>query len=122
MDVKLFDSELKVMDVLWREGNVPTRRVAAELTEKFGWNVNTTYTLIKRCIKKGAVERSEPGFVCRALVPREEVQQAETDELINKLYDGSADKLFAALLSSKKISREEIGHLRKLIDDCERQA
>lgn len=122
MDVKLFDSELKVMDVLWREGNVPARRVAAELTEKFGWNVNTTYTLIKRCIKKGAVERSEPGFICRALVPREEVQQAETDELINKLYDGSADKLFAALLSSKIISREEIGHLRKLIDDCERQA
>ena len=60
--------------------------------------------------------------MCRALVPREEVQRAETDELINKLYDGSADKLFAALLSSKKISQEEIGHLRKLIDDCERQA
>ena len=60
--------------------------------------------------------------MCRALVPREEVQQAETDELINKLYDGSADKLFAALLSSKKISREEIGRLKKLIDDCERQA
>ena len=122
MDVKLFDSELKVMDVLWREGSVPARRVAAELTERFGWNVNTTYTLIKRRIKKGAVERSEPGFVCRALVPREEVQQAETDELINKLYDGSADKLFAALLSSKRISREEIGRLKKLIDDCERQA
>lgn len=122
MDVKLFDSELKVMDVLWREGSVPARRVAAELTERFGWNVNTTYALIKRCIKKGAVERSEPGFVCRALVPREEVQRAETDELINKLYDGSADKLFAALLSSKKISREEIERLKKLIDDCERQA
>ena len=119
MDVKLFDSELKVMDVLWREGNVPARRVAAELTEKFGWNVNTTYTLIKRCIKKGAVERSEPGFICRALVPREEVQQAETDELINKIYDGSADKLFAALLGRKKLSTEQIEQLRKIVGELE---
>lgn len=120
MDVKLFDSELKVMDVIWREGSVPARQVAAELTEKFGWNVNTTYTLIKRCVKKGAVERSEPGFVCRALVSREEAQRAETDELINKLYDGSADKLFAALLNSRRVSHEEIERLRELIDDYER--
>ena len=119
----LSDSELKVMDVVWREGGETTaRRIGEALADRFGYSLSATYTLIGRCIKKGAVERSEPGFVCRALVPREEVQRAETDELINKLYDGSADKLFAALLSSKKISREEIERLKKLIDDCERQA
>ena len=119
----LSDSELKVMDVVWREGGETTaRRIGEALANRFGYSLSATYTLIGRCIKKGAVERSEPGFVCRALVPREEVQRAETDELINKLYDGSADKLFAALLSSKKISREEIERLKKLIDDCERQA
>ena len=36
----------------------------------------TTYTLIKRCIKKGAIERSDPGFMCHALVPQAEVQEA----------------------------------------------
>ena len=39
-----------------------------------------------------------------ALIPKEEVQEAETNELINKIYDGSADKLFAALLGRKKLS------------------
>ena len=62
MDVKLFDSELKVMSVLWRDGDVPAKTIAKLLTEELGWNVNTTYTLIKRCIKKGAIERSDPGF------------------------------------------------------------
>ena len=47
MEIKLFDSELKVMDVLWREGDQPAKYVAKTLTDELGWNVNTTYTLIK---------------------------------------------------------------------------
>ena len=108
MDIKLFDSELKVMDVLWKQGDTPAREIARALGEELGWNVNTTYTLIKRCMKKGAIERSEPGFFCHALIPKSAVQEAETDELINKVYDGSADKLFAALLGRKKLSDEQI--------------
>ena len=117
--VKLFDSELKVMDILWKEGDVQAKYVAEVLMKEVGWNKNTTYTLIKRCIKKGAIERSEPHFMCHALIPKEEVQEAETDELINKIYDGSADKLFAALLSRKKLSAEEIDRLTQVVADLE---
>ena len=78
MDIKLFDSELKVMDVIWREGDTPAKEIARQLTNELGWNVNTTYTLIKRCMKKGAIERSEPGFLCHALIPKSAVQEAET--------------------------------------------
>lgn len=117
--VKLFDSELKVMDILWKEGDVQAKHVAEVLMKEVGWNKNTTYTLIKRCIKKGAIERSEPHFICHALIPKEEVQEAETDELINKIYDGSADKLFAALLSRKKLSAEEIDRLKQIVADLE---
>lgn len=56
MEVKLGDSEIKVMDVLWKEGDVPAKYVADLLNERYGWNINTTYTLLKRCIKKGVVE------------------------------------------------------------------
>lgn len=112
--IKLFDSELKVMNVLWNEGDVQAKHVADALTKELGWNKNTTYTLIKRCIKKGAVERFDPGFVCRALISKEKVQEAETDELIRKIYDGSADKLFAALLGSKKLSAGQIEKLKTL--------
>lgn len=117
--VKLFDSELKVMDILWKEGDVPAKQIADILTREFGWNKNTTYTLIKRCMKKGAIERSEPGFICHSLIPKEEVQEAETNELINKVYDGSADKLFAALLSRKKLSAGQIEKLKQIVTELE---
>ena len=119
MDIKLFDSELKVMDVLWREGDSTAKNISNVLKEEAGWNMNTTYTLIKRCIKKGAIERSEPNFMCHALIPKEEVQEAETNELINKIYDGSADKLFAALLGRKKLSPEQIAQLKQIVGELE---
>lgn len=119
MDKKLFDSELKVMNVLWHEGDTTAKHIAEVLNKEIGWNVNTTYTVIKRCIKKGAILRTEPNFTCHALMGKEEVQEAETEELINKIYDGSADKLFAALLGSRKLSAEQIEKLKQMVRDLE---
>ena len=117
MAIKLFDSELKVMDVLWKEGDMTAKRLSDILNAEIGWNMNTTYTVIKKCIAKGAIERSEPNFLCHALIPRETVQEAETDELIGKLFDGSTDKLFASLLGRKKLSAEQIAKLKQIVGD-----
>ncbi len=117
MDGKLFDSEIKVMNVLWQEGDCTAKHISEVLADEVGWNKNTTYTLIKRCIQKGAIERSEPNFMCHALVPREDIQEAETQELINRVYDGSVDKLFAALLGSKKLSQKQIAKLKKIVEE-----
>lgn len=119
MDIKLFDSELKVMKVLWREGDVTAKRISDILKEETGWKINTTYTLIKRCMDKGAIERREPNFVCHALITKEEVQEAETNELINKVYDGFAGNLFAALLGRKKLTEEQMEQLMKFVEDWE---
>ena len=115
--MKLIDSELNVMGVLWREGDCTAKHISDVLKAEVGWNMNTTYTLVKRCIGKGAIERSEPHFMCHALVAKEAVQEAETNELIDKIYDGSADQLFAALLGRKKLSAEQIEQLKQIVGD-----
>ncbi len=122
MAIKLFDSELKVMGVLWREGDTTAKQISDILKAEIGWNMNTTYTVIKKCIAKGAIKRSEPNFLCHALVSREEAQETETDELIGKLFDGSADKLFAALLGRKKLTAEQIAQLRQIVGDLDGEA
>lgn len=116
MDKKLFDSELKIMEVLWKEGDLPAGQIARILKEDTGWNRNTTYTVIKKCVEKGAVLRYEPNFMCRALVSRKEVQQYETQELITKMFDGSREKFFAAFLDGKNLTQEEISELRQLVE------
>lgn len=120
MAMKLFDSKLKVMSVLWNGGDTTAKRISDILKAEIGRNMNTTYTVIKKCIAKGAIQRAESNFQCHALIPKEAVQEAETDESIEKLYDGPADKLFAALLDRKKLSPEQIAKLKQIVADFER--
>lgn len=119
MAIKLFDSELKVMSVLWKEGDMTAKQISDILKAEIDWNMNTTYTVIKKCIAKGAIKRSEPNFLCHALVTRQEAQEAETAELIGKLFDGSADKLFACLLGKRKLSAKQIAELRQIVGDLD---
>lgn len=118
-DKKLQDAELKVMNVIWREGPISAGRLSAICKDTIGWNPNTTYTLIKRCIDKGAVERVDPGYICKALITKEQAQLQETERLIDKLFDGSADKLFAALIGHRQLSPQEVEKLKKLIQELE---
>lgn len=121
MAVKLFDGELKVMDVLWKEGDMPAKQISDILKETTGWNMNTTYTVIKKCIAKGAIERREPKFVCHALISKDEVQAAETEELLHKLFDSSPDLLFASLLGHQKLSKAQIDNLRRMVSELQVQ-
>ena len=104
--VKLFDSERKVMEVLWREGEMPAGQIVKILKEETGWNRNTTYTVVKKCVDKDVVM---------------EVGKKYFEELIDKMFDGSKEKFFAAFLDGKKLSGQEIEQLRKMVNDLERE-
>lgn len=119
MNIKLFDSELKVMDVLWSYGELTAKQVAEILAKQIGWNKNTTYTVINKCISKGVIERLEPNFRCRATIPKHVVQESETNDLINKLFNGSADLLFASLLNKKILSQDKIDKLKQIVRELE---
>jgi len=115
MQIKLFDSELQVMEVIWKEGDLPAKRIAKILGAQIGWNKNTSYTVIKKCVEKGAIERIEPHFICRARISKEEVQTFEVEELVNKLFDGSESLLFASLVDRKKVPDDVLERLKKLV-------
>lgn len=115
MSIKLFDSELKVMNVLWDKGDMTAKSISDILKEKISWNMNTTYTVIKKCIAKGAITRSEPNFMCHAEITKQEVQQSELSDFVDKLFDGAADKLFAALIDNKQMSDDEIQKLKDMV-------
>lgn len=117
MEIKLHDAELKVMDVLWKNSEATASQISEILKEKYDYSKTTTYTLIKRCIDKGAIERSDPGFHCRPLVTKEQAQDLETNELINKLYDGAADRLVASVLGNRKLSHAEIERLKQVVSE-----
>lgn len=117
MPIKLFDAELKVMEVLWKEGDQTAAQLTKIMNKETGWIRNTTYTVIKKLVEKGAVERREPNFICHAAVTKESVRRSEANELIDKLFDGSAQLFLSAYVSGKKLSSEEIDGLRRIVEE-----
>lgn len=115
--MKLSDNDYEIMNIVWDEGEVTALEIASRLAEKKGWKKPTVYTLIDRLIKKGAIERSEPDYACKALINKDEVRTNETAGLLEKLYNGSAKLLVSGFIKEKQLSAEELEELRKLIDE-----
>ena len=63
-----------------------------------------------------AIERREPNFLCHACITKEAAQQEEADTLLDKVFGGSAELLFASVLSGRKLKKEELERLRALVE------
>lgn len=116
MENKLFDSELKLMELVWENEPVSAKALASLAAGTIGWNKNTTYTVITKLVGKGVLVREEPGFVCRAVLRREDARQAETESLVSRFFGGSRKALFSALLEDETLTPAEIDELRALIE------
>ena len=49
MGIKLYDSELKVMEILWKEGELTAGQIAKILKEEIGW---------RKCVGKEPIKLS----------------------------------------------------------------
>lgn len=116
MKALLYESEMRIMECLWSNGETPAAALVPILEEQVGWNKNTTYTIIKKMIAKGYIERVEPKFVCRPLITREEVERTHTEDLVDKLYGGSNMSFLSAFVKSRGLSKSDINDLKFLID------
>lgn len=116
MEIKLFDSEVKVMELVWEHEPITAKELSVMANEAYGWNKNTTYTVIKKLIDKDIILRTEPNFVCTSLIKKETVQKEEINQLIKRLFRGSKKAFFSTFLQDETLSNEEYEVLRELID------
>ena len=61
-EMRLHEGELNVMELLWSNKVLAAKDISKIIKEYIGWEKNTTYTVIKRLINKGAIRREDPGF------------------------------------------------------------
>ena len=114
MSKKISDSELEVMRILWREGReMPFGEIRAELEETIGWKKSTIQTLIIRLRDKGVITaHNKYVTMYTPNVTREEYIQSEGGAFVDKLFDGSAKNLVAALFRGGKLNESDIDELK----------
>lgn len=116
-EIRLHEGELNVMELLWSNSVLQAKDIAKIIKEYIGWEKNTTYTVIKRLIDKGAITREDPGFMCRAQISKKEVQRIETEALLSKMFNGSLNLFIHDYLGQRRLTTEEIIELQRMINN-----
>ncbi|MCL2200972.1 MAG: BlaI/MecI/CopY family transcriptional regulator [Oscillospiraceae bacterium] len=112
--MKIADSELEVMRILWREGRpMPFAEIRSELQRITGWKKSTIQTLVLRLRDKGIIS-AEDNYVTMYSpnVSKEEYLKTEGQSFINKLFDGSAKNFVAALCQNGHLDESDIDELK----------
>lgn len=120
ISLKLFTSEWHVMTVLWEKGTMRASAIAKELNKSIGWNRNTTYTIINKCIEKKAIERIDPHFECKATVSKEEIIREDAADILEERFDDSLPLFVSSFASGRKLSKKDIEELRSILDQLEK--
>ena len=115
-EMRLHEGELNVMELLWSNKVLAAKDISKIIKEYIGWEKNTTYTVIKRLIDKGAISREDPGFLCRAEVTKKQVQDIETKALLTKMCNGSLTTFITDYLGDCKLTTEQVIELQRVLN------
>jgi predicted transcriptional regulator len=116
------ESELAILNVLWRRGAGTVRDVHQALYHDDGVGYTTALKLLQIMHAKGLVERddSERAHVYRPAVSRERTQKRFLSDMVRSVFGGSSSQLVLQALGGKpKATREELEEIRALIDRLE---
>lgn len=111
---KIFESEYRFCEILWENEPVSSSELVRLCNEKLEWKKSTTYTVIRRLSERGIL-KSE-GAVVTSLVSREDVQSAESAEVVDRTFSGSLPSFIAAFTRKKQLSKQEVDEIQKIIN------
>ena len=112
---KIFDSELKLCEILWQHQPVKSSELVRLCADQLGWKKSTTYTVIKRLCGKGCLKNENA--IVTSLVDRATVQQADGQEVLQRSFNGSLPNFLAAFLRAGSVSDQEAAQLEELLEE-----
>ncbi|MCI8892811.1 MAG: BlaI/MecI/CopY family transcriptional regulator [Eubacterium sp.] len=119
------DSELELLKVIWSNGGTALYARIMEELAKMGctWKKNTVITLLARLSDKGLLKTSKIGRrnEYTAIVSEADYQAAQTQTLLNKLYEGNAKGLVCTLIQREMISEGDYDELKKFWESGEQK-
>lgn len=112
-DYTLGAIEGKFADIVWEHAPIATGELIKICEAELGWKRTTTYTVLKKLSERG-IFSNENGTVV-VLISREEFYARQSEHYVDHSFDGSLPGFLAAFISRRKLKKEEIEELQKII-------
>ena len=118
---KISAAESHIMGALWTQGPLTAEEIVQTVGPAQEWGEATVKTLINRLLKKKAVDATRDGrrYLYRPLVAREAYVAAESQGLLDRLFDGRLAPLVSHFSERQKLSAEDIADLKRLIAELD---
>ncbi len=116
---QLGDTELEVMNIVWRKGKATVNDVRDEILQKREVAYTTIMTVMKNLAEKGFLEYEQKGrrYEYQPTKSADSVKAKLLDRFINSVFRGSAEDLVKTLVDKKELSEQEkrkiLSHIRK---------
>ena len=111
------------MDILYRRGRATAGEVMADLSGDPSYS--TVRTQLRVLEEKGHVRHEEQGlrYVYVPAVPRPTARKSALKHLVDTFFDGSAEKVVAAVLGgeSARLSDEELDRIAELVERARKE-
>ena len=113
--------ELQILSVLWEHGPCSVRQVHETLAEERDTGYSTTLKMMQVMLEKGLLVRDESvrPQLYEAAKSREQTQLEMLDDLSQRAFHGSAMRLVMRMVSSGRLSKQELDEIRKLAREAE---
>jgi len=116
---RISDTEWEIMRIIW--GRYPL--TASEVVERLAandpsWHPKTVRTLLARLVRKKALDYQTNGrtYVYSPLVSEEECVATASESFLDRVFGGSLQPMLTHFVERRKLSREELEKLRRLLD------
>jgi BlaI family transcriptional regulator, penicillinase repressor len=118
MEIKPTESELEILQVLWKMGQCTVRDVHEELAKNKDSGYTTTLKLMQIMHEKGLVERDTTAktHLYKAIATREEAQKTALDKIISTVFKGSTSDLVIQALGNHRASKDEIDAIKDFLE------
>ena len=119
--MQITGAESKIMEALWRRGPLTADEIVAEVAGAEQWGEATVKTLINRLLKKKAIQsvRTEGRHRYQPLVQRADYVQAESQGLLDRLFDGQLAPLVSHFAEHRRLKPDDIARLKRLIEELD---
>jgi BlaI family transcriptional regulator, penicillinase repressor len=121
--IKPTESELEILQILWKKGNASVREVHEELLQTKEAGYTTTLKLMQIMHEKGLVKRDDSikTHIYQPAVSKEKTQKHLLNKMIDTVFGGSPGELVMQALGNHKASAEELEEIQKILDNLKKQ-
>ena len=113
------ECEYEIMKIVWEKNPIPSREIIERLCPKMNWSPKTVKTLINRLVRKKALNYTSAGnaYLYTPALSREECVAEESESFLQRMFDGALMPMLTHFAKSKRLSREEIRQLKKILTE-----